>query len=262
MNTFEPCWGSESRFFLPNEDALMVNEAVSMLDKPPRSPVFVGGSGLLMTEVVRTLPENTRARYVDISLFQVEHFKQFLWALDRSETPDQLRDWFAKDIYPGLRDHFLKFQDRLYTRDQVFGAMKKLFGIKFFFEPDAFRSARRVPGSVEIFNEDIQSYLNRTERQFDFVYLSNVLDYMPTEKLAPLFRSCMVSTAPVYVLLTEACKEPERVTAAWEESGYSPHPGSIQLTARNRGLGSRNLKRTWNRTGDIKLLMPFPGESG
>lgn len=262
MSSPQPHWGSESRFFLPNEDTLMVHEALSMLDKPPRSPVFVGGSGLLMTEVVRSLPENTRTKYVDISLFQVEYFKQFLRALDRSETPDQLRDWFSKDIYPRLRDHFIKFRDRLYTEDQVFGAMEKLFGIRFFFEVDAFRSARRVTGSVEIFNEDIQSYLNRTEGQFDFVYLSNVLDYLPSDKMASLFRSCMISAAPVYVLLTEACKDSERVTATWEETGYSLHPGSVQLTARNRGLGSRNLQRTWNRTGEIKLLMPFPGERG
>ncbi len=256
MNDVQPSWGRKSRFFLPNEDAHVVSEAMGMMKEAPRLPVFVGGSGLLLLEVARTLPEDTGAVYVDVSRFQVEYFGEILKALNRCDSPGQLREWFSAEVYPILRDHFIKVADRFYREDQVLGAMEKLFRIRFFFEHEAFTRARAAGELVEVFHGDIQDYLEETERRHDFVYMSNILDYLPPEKVSSLFRSCMASRSTVYALITETCADQKAVARTWEEAGYELHPRSADLSMINRGLGSRGLKRPWNRKGEVLLLTP------
>jgi hypothetical protein len=259
MIVSQPLWGRKSRFFLPNEDAHVVREALTLLKEPPRFPVFVGGSGLLLLEAVRALPGGSKSVYVDISRFQVEYFGEFLKALDRCDSPGQLREWFSAEVYPVLRDHFVKVQDRFYREDQVLGAMEKLFRIRFFFENEAFAKAKAAGELVEIFHEDIQDYLEETHHQHDFVYLSNVLDYLPLEKVSSLFRSCKASRSAVYALITEVCADQEAVARIWEGVGYEVHPRSAGLSTINQGLGSRSLERPWNRKGEVLLLTPGRG---
>ncbi len=256
MMIVQPSWGQKSRFFLPNEDAHVVCEALGMLKEAPRFPVFVGGSGLLLLEVVGTLPEDTGAVYVDVSRFQVEYFGKFLKALKRCDSPGQLREWFCAEVYPILRDHFTKVKDHLYREDQVLTAMEKLFRIRFFFEQEAFTRAQAAGELVEVFHEDIHDYLEKTERRHDFVYLSNILDYLPPEKVSSLFRSCMASRSSVYALITETCADQKAVARTWEGADFELHPRSADLSTINRGLGSRELKRPWNRKGEIWLLTP------
>jgi hypothetical protein len=46
------------------------------------------------------------------------------------------------------------------------------------------------------------------------------------------------------------------VYSAADRVGYTVHPGSADLSSRNRGLGSRTLDRPWNRMGEIVVLIP------
>ena len=252
----EPLWGDGSRFFLPNEDAGIVREAISLLEREPVSPVFVGGSGFLVAEAVRTLPEASRATFVDISSFQVKYFREFLKALEASGSPEQLRGWFSRTVYPRLRDHFLEIRNSLYGEDQVFRAMESLFRVRFFFEAEPFRQAKKAMGSVEVVHDDIVNYLGKRVQGHDFVYLSNVPDYLAPERLDGLLDSCRSAGAAVCALLTEACGDCEAVSAAADRAGYTVHPGSTALSSRNRGLGSRTLDRPWNRKGEILVLIP------
>ena len=252
----EPFWGAGSRFFLPNEDAGMVREAISLLKREPVSPVFVGGSGFVVVEAARSLTEASRATFVDISSFQVEYFREFLEALEASDSPEQLRMWFSRTVYPRLRDHFLEVRNSLYREDQVFRAMESLFRVRFFFEAEPFRQAKRAMGSVEVVHDDIVNYMERGAQRHDFVYLSNVLDYLPPERLNGLLGKCRSAEAAVYTLLTEACGDREAVYSAADRAGYTVHPGSADLSSRNRGLGSRTLDRPWNRKGEIMVLIP------
>ena len=256
MSRKVPSWGIESRFFLPNEDAGIVREAIHLLERDPVSPVFVGGSGLLVAEVARSLPETSRATFVDISSSQVEYFREFLEALEASDSPEQLRGWFSKTVYPRLKDHFLEVRSSLYREDQVFKAMESIFQLKFFFEAEPFHQAKRAMESIEAVHDDIANYLERGARGHDFVYLSNVLDYIPPERLDILLGQCRLTGAAVYALLTEACGDHKAVSGAVDRAGYTVHPGSTDLSARNRGLGSRTLDRPWNRKGEIMVLIP------
>ncbi|NOY86447.1 MAG: hypothetical protein GXP52_04000 [Deltaproteobacteria bacterium] len=234
----------------------MVREAIAALDDPPLRPVFVGGSGFLPVEAARSLPEGVRPVYVDISSFQVKFFRRFLKALVDSDTPEQLRNWFSRDVYPVLKEHYRKYRGRFYSRNQVFTALEKLFRIDFFFQAEALQEARRIAGSMVDVQQDIRTYLSESGRCHDFICLSNVLDYLPREELVPMFGACRASGASVYALMTEACRHPRDVTEAWERAGYSLHPLADELTVRNRGLGSWTLGRSWNRSGNIRLLVP------
>ena len=256
MRRKDPSWGTGSRFFLPNEDAGMVREAISLLEKDPVSSIFVGGSGFLVTEAVRSLPETSGVTFVDISTFQVEYFREFLEALEASGSPKQLREWFSKMVYPRLRDHFLEVRNSLYREDQVFGAMELLFQVRFFFEEEPFRQAKRAMSSVKVVRDDIVNYMERGAQRQDFIYLSNVMDYIPPERLDDLLGRCGSAGAAVYALLTETCADRGAVSDAVDRAGYTVHPGSTDLSFRNRGLGSHSLDRSWNRKGEILFLIP------
>jgi len=234
----------------------MVREAICLMKRKPVSSVFVGGSGFLVAEVARSLPETSRTTFVDISSSQVEYFREFLEALVTNDSPEQLRGWFSRKVYPRLKDHFLEVRNSLYNEDQVLSAMESLFQLKFFFEEEPFHQAKRAMGSVEVVHDDITNYMERGAQRHDFVYLSNVLDYIPPARLDGLLGQCRLEGAMVYALLTEACGDHEAVSGALDRTGYTVHPGSADLSARNRGLGSWTLDRSWNRKGEIMVLVP------
>jgi hypothetical protein len=91
-------------------------------------------------------------------------------------------------------------------------------------------------------------------RQYDFVYLSNVVDYIKPEYFNGLFHDCARNYAPIYLLMTDACNQKGLIKKAWEKAGYHVHLNSRLLSVQNRGLGSWELKREWNRRGEVYLL--------
>jgi hypothetical protein len=241
------------RFFVPNEDARVVALALEALDRRVLSPAFVGGSGMLMLQAATCLPGGVEPFFVDVSLAQARMFVRLQYALEAARTPEDLRAWFAQAVYPDLRAYYAgRGQD--YPLQNVFDALKNIFGIGLFFDPEDFAKARRVARHALPRVSEVGSYLSGRERAHDFIHLSNVADYLPAPALAGLFASCAAHPGPVYLLLTAACPEPAAVRLAWEQNGYREHPAGTDLTEANQGLGSPGLARPWNRPGTIHLL--------
>lgn len=257
MSGRPPDWGLTSRFFLPNEDAAVVRAAVDFLDAPVRRPVFVGGSGMVLLEVAGALPALERATFVDITSFQLEYFREVIHAVTLAGSPDGLRRWFIQSVYPRLAVHF-RGRGREYPLDRVMEALSDRFGVTFFFDTDALDRAREAAGKVDIVRDDIVAYLARRADAHDFIYLSNVPDYLFPAEARRLFAACRARRAPVYLLVTDACPDPEGLRRIWSEAGYAPHPDSERLNRENRGLGASSLRVEWNRPGAIFLLLPAP----
>jgi len=257
MSECQPNWGSGSRFYLPNEDAAVVCTALRLIGREMRRPVFVGGSGMVLLEAAASLFRLELVTYVDIAPFQLDYFQQLLDAVALAESPDSLRRWFARAVYPKLRDHY-RMRNREYGLDRVMAALAENFGVSFFFDPQTLRRVRETSGLAKAVRDDIVSYLERQSETHDFIYLSNVPDYLPGTAVEKLFTACRAREAPVYLLETSACPDRQRLHRAWESVGYEPHPASDRLNRENRGLGSARLNKDWNRPGSIHLLMPRP----
>ena len=254
MSGPSPDWGGGSRFYLPNEDAAVVCAALASLRPLPRNPVFVGGSGLTLLEAAATLPHLQSAVFVDVADFQFAYFRMLLRAVTESASPEMLRAWFARTVYPELRRHHLA-RGRDYALEQIFTALRDTFGVRFFFDAPAFDRVQRTVDRIAAVRSDIGSYLARERLAHDFIYLSNVPDYLGEAALQTLFTACQTHKAPVYLLLTSACPDPDAVRRAWEAAGFLPHAAAPRLDAQNRGLGSPSLARAWNRPGTIHLLV-------
>ncbi|MEE8484900.1 MAG: hypothetical protein V3S46_09910 [Nitrospinota bacterium] len=248
-------WGGRSKFYLPNEDARIVCEAVRHLDKRPNNPLFVCGSGMVALMVMSELEGGATGTVVDVSSFQLDYFKSLLEVIGRSENAEALLGWFKKTVYPELCAHFER-RGKSYPLESVIGAMKNLFGIDFFYNNEVFLKIKSRIGSISTHKNDLNAYLQQIDARHDFIYLSNVVDHMDEEEFRGLFDSCRRLDAFAYLLITDACKEGEAVKKAWTEAGYTVHPFSAGLTKKNRGLGSASLVRDWNRKGNIYLLSP------
>ena len=260
MTAQGPDWGVGSRFYLPNEDAGVVCVALRCLHRRARRPVFVGGSGMTLLEAAATLPRLQHAAFVDVADFQFEYFRLLLRALACCASPGELQAWFAETVYPELRRHH-QARGRTYGLDLVLEALRHTFRLSFFFDAAAFTQAQAVAGRIVAARADIASYLAATQETHDFIYLSNVPDYLDRDALTALFAACRRHDAPVYLLATRACAAPDAVRETWEAAGYAPHAASTRLNAQNRGLGSPHLVRPWNRPGTIHLLVPHEKRS-
>jgi hypothetical protein len=256
MKNKSPQWGQESRFYLPNEDAHLICAALRYLPHTPRQPVFVGGSGMVLLEALAEMSSVVRATFADISAFQVDYFHSLLMAIEKCANPIELQEWFSESIYPQLFEHFSVGRNQNYPLEQVMDALRNLFRVRFFFEPDIFDRVKAATVRIQSVESDIVAYLSDPGSLYDFVYLSNVPDYLPENQLPDLFCSCARQNAPIYLLLTEACVNPSAERMVWEAAGYIEHPASAELTDQNRALGSFTLQRVWNRKGRIVLLVP------
>ncbi|MDR0827684.1 MAG: hypothetical protein LBN33_07395 [Desulfovibrio sp.] len=259
MNAKTPDWGQESRFYLPNEDAAALCAALHSLERMPLRPLCAGGSGMLLLEAASIMRSLEKAVFADIAAFQCAYFRKLLDALQAAQTPDELRAWFGARVFPELRDYYLG-RKQIYTLPKVMHALEKLFHCRFLFEDDAFCAARQAAGKISIVHGDIAACLSDTNENHDFIYLSNIPDYLDESEIAGLFRACRGHEAPVYLLLTSACACPEKTQQAWEQSGFSPHASCAELNILNQGLGSRSLRKAWNRPGFIYLLSPSDQE--
>lgn len=250
-----PAWGGQSRFYLPNEDASALRAALRRLRSRVKNPVFVGGSGMLLLEGARVLPGLETACFVDVAQFQVDYFTALCAAARRSGSARALRQWFCQLVYPELREHFLdRGQD--YPLEAVLRALRRRFGVEFLFQDRALARVREALPGVRCLRADILEHLERAAGRHDFVYLSNVPDYLPRARLGRLAAALAAHRAPAYLLVTSACPHPRAVEAAFLEAGFAEHQMSAQLSADNRGLGAPDLQAAWNRPGRIHLYLP------
>jgi hypothetical protein len=254
-------WERTRRFYLPNEDARVVQAALRLLDHAPRAPLFVGGSGMVLLEAGAALAPEAHPTFVDISRHQVRYFAALRRALGAARSPLAMRRWFANRVYPRLARHARR-RGLHHPLERVITALRELFGVELFFDDAALARAKATARAVRVVHADVGAHLARARRRYDFVYLGNVPDYLDGDALRRAFAACRRHGAPVYVLVTSACPDPAAVRTAWRASGYRVHPASRALDRRNRGLGSRTLRRPWNRPGRIVLLLPDSAGKG
>jgi hypothetical protein len=255
MSTLALAWGSEHRFFLPNEDARPVAAALAAADLPARAPVFVGGSGFVLLEAVARAAVDARPSFVDVAPFQTAYFQEVVRALETAHSAADFRSWFAEELHPRLSAHY-RARGQDYPLDAALLAARDLFGLSILFDDARMGAARRAARNTSVFCEEIVSYLSRCDTRHDFIYLSNVPDYLDASALPGLFTACRRHCAPVYALVTSACARPQAVLAAAMDAGFARDPRSCTFDGQNRGLGSRTLDRPWNRPGTIHLLSP------
>lgn len=253
MRAPEPSWVSR-RFFVPNEDAGVARAALAFCAAPPVSPVFVGGSGMVLLDAVSTLPA-ARATFVDVSPHQADYFRTLADAVAAAAAPEEVRAWFAATVYPQLAAYH-RARGEAYALEDVVRALRDLFRIRLFSCDDALARARAVARQTRVVLADVVVYLAATHHRHDFIHLSNVLDYLPPVRRRALFGACRRHRAPIFLLVTAACPDAEAVRALWRDEGYLEYAGCAALDAGNRGLGSRGLRRPWNRPGRVYLLLP------
>lgn len=248
-------WENESRFFVPNEDAEVARQAFAVLAASPCRPAFVCGSGMLLLDVLEGCP-NARGMAVDISSFQVSFFRELQNALRATRNPAELRGWFSDEVYPQLREHYAR-RGQEYPLSSVFEALRGRLGIRFFSDEAAFQAARLRAGSVDSIHADMADWLCRETSEYDFVHLSNIVDYLPVHAYPSLFMACRARRAPVLYIRTTACSTPEALRQAWNLAGYVEHPVSEDLSRTNRALGAqgRHADKPWIRTGEVVLLV-------
>jgi hypothetical protein len=248
-------WDTSSRFFLTNEDARPVCSALRRLEQPPKRPAFVGGSGMILLEAMASLPVHRQASFVDISSEQVRLFRELHDALAKADCAERLRTWFGESVYPRLAAHYQQ-RGLCFTLPQVVTGLQELFGISFFFDNNVFAKAREASLRVEVHRLDIVDYLNQTHLEHDFIYLSNVPDYMSSARIQALFEACAGHRASLYLLATTTCPEFRNLSSIWSHSGYECHPCTHDLNASNKALGAKALQRSWNRPGQVFFLVP------
>lgn len=248
-----PSWESR-RFYVPNEDAGVVRAALALCAAPPVSPVFVGGSGMVLLDATSTLPA-ARATFVDVSPHQAEYFRALAGAITASTAPEDVRAWFGATVYPQLAGHH-RARGETYALEEVLAGVRDLFRIRFFSCDDTLARARTVAREARVVHADVVAYLAATSHRHDFIHLSNVLDYLPPVRRRALFGACRRHRAPVFLLVTAACPDAQAVREMWRDEGYLEHADCAALDAENRGLGSSRLRRRWNRPGRVYLLQP------
>ncbi|MDO5536224.1 MAG: hypothetical protein Q4F72_01640 [Desulfovibrionaceae bacterium] len=252
-----PDWGGVSRFFIPNEDADTVRQALDVLPAKPARPAFVLGSGMLLLDVLGGCP-NARAAAVDISADQLALFDELGRALEESADCAELRRWFETVRYPALRAHYLA-RGQEYPLEKVWQAMRGRFAIRFFDSERALEDARAACRNTTAVRADMAAWLTDPASEYDFVHLSNIADYLDPAVLPDLFAACRERRAPVFLVLTMACADPAALERAWKDAGYAVHPASLSLARQNRALGALKSDRPWLRTGRVVLLVRAKG---
>ncbi|MDR3043275.1 MAG: hypothetical protein LBU75_03310 [Desulfovibrio sp.] len=264
MTACAPDWGGGSRFYLPNEDTAVLRMALRALPSRVRRPVFVGGSGMALLEGISVLPELEEAAYVDLASFQLDYFQSLRDAVERSRSPKELLEWFSALVFPELHAYSARRGIAL-TLTQVQEALGQRFGLDCFFKKTSLDAVQRLLPRISCTCSDIVSYLSGRDGRHgkdgrngrhDFIYLSNVPDYLPPGAVGELATACAAHAAPVYMLVTTACADQALVSSRFSDAGFQEHPVSGALNERNRGLGSPALQAAWNRHGRIHVYMP------
>ena len=194
---------------------------------------------------------------MDVAPFQAYWFRQVTRALEAAAGAADLQRWFAEQLHPRLATHY-QGRGQGYPLHAVLGAAEELFGLSLLRDDVVLARARRLARDTTLRCQEISAYLATCETRHDFVYLSNVPDYLDPDALARLLDACRRHGAPVYALVTSVGPTPEAFQAAAARAGLALDPGSCTLDGQNRGLGARTLDRPWNRPGTIHLFQPAP----
>lgn len=252
-----PDWQEGTRFYLPNEDAEVVRRALELLAgsfHAPCRPLFVTGSGMLALDLLPSFGGGQKVECVDLSPFQTAYMTRLMDVLKAVGSPVDLQCWFRREILPEM-DAFYRLRGKSYSFENILTALGSFFHIRLFFDATALKAVQHRLEHVCCSREDMVERVCRNDG-FDFVHLSNIVDYLAPERLDKLFAACALAGAAVLYIETCVCKDTERLHESWRAAGFVPHPQNGCLDTMNRGLGCRNPVRDWMRAGHVRLLLP------
>ncbi len=248
-----PDWEGETRFYLPNEDAEVARDVLSLLPVPPHRPLFVTGSGMLALDMLPSLPGDARIECVDLSPFQKTYLEKLCEAVRGAKTSQELRDWLKSDILPGLNAFYAR-RGSHYSFENVISAMRRFFRVRFFFDDEHLARVREGLGRVHGVTGDMVTRVG--QGGYDFVHLSNIVDYLTPVSLGELFSGAARYGAPLFFIQTTACPSADALEHAWKSAGYEPCPENRALCEKNCALGTLHSMKPWMRSGRVCLLFP------
>lgn len=188
-----PDWEGETRFYLPNEDAEVARDVLSLLPVPPHRPLFVTGSGMLALDMIPSLPGDARIECVDLSPFQKTYLEKLCETVRGAKTSRELREWLKSAILPELNAFYAR-RGSHYSFENVISAMRSFFRVRFFFDDEHLARVREGLDRVHGVTGDMVARVG--QGGYDFVHLSNIVDYLTPFSLGELFSGAARYGAP------------------------------------------------------------------
>jgi len=248
-----PDWEGETRFYLPNEDAEVARDVLSLLPVPPHRPLFVTGSGMLALDMIPSLPGDARIECVDLSPFQKTYLEKLCETVRGAKTSRELREWLKSAILPELNAFYAR-RGSHYSFENVISAMRSFFRVRFFFDDEHLARVREGLDRVHGVTGDMVARVG--QGGYDFVHLSNIVDYLTPFSLGELFSGAARYGAPLFFIQTTACPSADALEHAWKSAGYEPCPENRALCEKNLALGTLHSMKPWMRSGRVCLLFP------
>lgn len=248
-----PDWEGETRFYLPNEDAEVARDVLSLLPVPPHRPLFVTGSGMLALDMIPSLPGDARIECVDLSPFQKTYLEKLCETVRGAKTSRELREWLKSAILPELNAFYAR-RGSHYSFENVIFAMRSFFRVRFFFDDEHLARVREGLDRVHGVTGDMVARVG--QGGYDFVHLSNIVDYLTPFSLGELFSGAARYGAPLFFIQTTACPSADALEHAWKSAGYEPCPENRALCEKNLALGTLHSMKPWMRSGRVCLLFP------
>ncbi len=249
-----PDWTGATRFFVPNEDAAVARMALALLPTKPQRLLAVTGSGMTALDLLPELPLGASMTCIDLSAFQKNYLRELLATVRAAENPAGLQGWLRNQIVPRLNAHY-RSRGQSYSYDKVLRALRELFRIRFFFDARTLAVVRARLSMVKNLQGNLLEQVAGAE-EYDFVHLSNIVDYLSPEERTTLFGHCARKGTAIFCIQTTACPDPQVLISTWQTADFAPHPGNESLNAANRALGTHHPTRPWMRPGNVYLLLP------
>lgn len=230
-----------------------IGDVLSLLPVPPHRPLFVTGSGMLALDMIPSLPWDAQIECVDLSPFQKTYLEKLCETVRGAKTSRELREWLKSAILPELNAFYAR-RGSHYSFENVISAMRSFFRVRFFFDNEHLARVRERLDRVHGVTGDMVARVG--QGGYDFVHLSNIVDYLTPVSLGELFSGAARYGAPLFFIQTTACPSADALEHAWKSAGYEPCPENRALCEKNLALGTLHSMKPWMRSGRVCLLFP------
>lgn len=250
----EPDWDHETRFFLPNEDAEVVRQALEALPRKVEEAVFITGSGFLALDILPSLAQELHLECIDRSPFQRDYCLNLIRILGFAASPEDILNFVHEQIVPKINAYYGE-RGQSYSHEGIEKALHELFRIRFLKDQTWLNQVKVRLKRVQVTCANAVDAVASRSR-LDFIHLSNIIDYLDQESLQRLFQALRKHAAFVFAIETSACRNSEQLAELFSAYGFQEDESSPRLQSMNRALGCSHSTRPWMRTGRVHLLIP------
>ena len=203
--------------------------------------------------MIPSLPWDAQIECVDLSPFQKTYLEKLCETVRGAKTSRELREWLKSAILPELNAFYAR-RGSHYSFENVISAMRSFFRVRFFFDNEHLARVRERLDRVHGVTGDMVARVG--QGGYDFVHLSNIVDYLTPVSLGELFSGAARYGAPLFFIQTTACPSADALEHAWKSAGYEPCPENRALCEKNLALGTLHSMKPWMRSGRVCLLFP------